>query len=160
MGKEWRIIDERILNSKQIDANPSSVRRIYRQLRRNYEASDKYEEADRFYLREMDLNRNYKDTYKEGIRRAERTNYFKRNFSLTGLYYHLSHYGLDVTRPLIFAVSILFLITIYKLIEINPSLQPSFTIQGLGYLRVAFQNFLPDIFGVKQTELEASMIRF
>jgi hypothetical protein len=89
MGKEWRIIDERILNSKQIDANPSSVRRIYRQLRRNYEASDKYEEADRFYLREMDLNRNYKDTYKEGIRRAERTNYFKiifQNRSLSWLH--------------------------------------------------------------------------
>ena len=59
-GKDnFRVLDEERLN--QLHEKLGAVVRIYRRLRRNYENSDRYEEADRFYIREMELQREYRE---------------------------------------------------------------------------------------------------
>ena len=59
----------------------------------------RYDEASQFFIREMELKRNYREVpSKEEVENSEikQNNWFRRNlFSLTGWYYHLSRYGED-----------------------------------------------------------------
>jgi hypothetical protein len=92
---------------------------IYRNLRENYEYSLRYEEADKFFKREMEIKRLYREkilekanTYTYTIIRNGR---FRRNFSLTGLYYHISEYGQNYKRPALLAVFFVSLPILYAL---------------------------------------------
>jgi predicted CDP-diglyceride synthetase/phosphatidate cytidylyltransferase len=48
---------------------------------------------------------------------------------------------------------------IYKLIEINPSLEPSFTLEGFSYVRTATEGLASDILQVESNQLIANIIR-
>lgn len=50
--------------------------------------------------------------------------WFRRNFSLTGLYYHLSRYGESIARPAAIGAITVFLSTLFWLTQSNPSLEP------------------------------------
>jgi hypothetical protein len=45
---------------------------------------------------------------------------------LTGLYYHFSHYGESIPRPIIIGVIIVFLSTLFWLTQSDPTLEPHF----------------------------------
>jgi hypothetical protein len=47
--------------------------------------------------------------------------------SLTGWYYHLSRYGEDLLRPTLAGIVIIFLSTIFWLMQSDPTLAPSFS---------------------------------
>jgi len=115
------------------DINLGSIKAVYRSLRENYEYRRRYDEAGQFFIREMELKRMYKeatskDEGEANSFRIKKNNWFKRNvFSLTGWYYHLSRYGESLWRPTLAGVAIVFLSTLFWLIQVNPNGQPSFT---------------------------------
>ena len=117
------------------DVNLGDVKTIYRNLRENYEFRLRYEEAGRFFIREMELKRNYREVNLGGRYKIKRNGWFRRNISLAGLYYHLSRYGESLFRPAILAAAILSLSVIYWLIQSDTAtLQPSFIHTGLTQL--------------------------
>jgi hypothetical protein len=90
-------LDERLLEDKikekdthsTKDCNLGSIKAVYRGLRENYEYRMRYDEADQFFIREMELKRMYKEipSSEEDANSFEikQNNWFKRNlFSLTG----------------------------------------------------------------------------
>jgi hypothetical protein len=113
----------------------------------------RYDEAGQFFIREMELKRKYREVVSkeekeevdnnlegeevpqpepeqevENSLEIKQNNWFRRNlFSLTGWYYHLSRYEESLWRPTLAGVVILFLSTLFWLIQINPSAEPSFT---------------------------------
>lgn len=76
---------------------------IYRNLRENYEYKLRYDEAGEFFIREMELKRNYRkenDNIKKNCR-------FRRNISYSGIYHNISKYGESIPRPIILLVSLI-----------------------------------------------------
>jgi hypothetical protein len=117
------------------EVNLGDVKTIYRNLRENYEFRLRYEEAGRFFIREMELKRKYREVNSEGKYKTKRNGWFRRNISLAGLYYHLSRYGESLFRPAIFAAAIFSFSVMYWLIQYNAAtLQPSFIDTGLTQL--------------------------
>jgi uncharacterized protein YjbI with pentapeptide repeats len=111
------------------------VKTIYRNLRENYEFRLRYEEAGRFFVREMELKRNYREFNSEGNYKIKRNGWFRRNVSLAGLYYHLSRYGESLFRPAVLGIMIVSLSILYWSMQSNPStLQPSFIYDGVSQL--------------------------
>jgi hypothetical protein len=56
----------------------------------------------------------------------KRNDWFRRNlFSLSGWYYHLSRYGESIWRPTLAGLVIVFLSTLFWLMQSNPTLEPS-----------------------------------
>ena len=133
----FKIVDERLLDEEikrsddhtTKDFNLGSVKAVYRELRENYEYRMRYDEAGQFFVREMELKRKYREVVsKEEADSLEikRNNWFIRNlFSLTGWYYHLSRYGESIWRPTLAGLVIVFLSTLFWLIQINPTDEPS-----------------------------------
>jgi hypothetical protein len=80
--------------------------------------------------------------------------WFRRYFSLTGLYYHFSRYGESISRPAIIGVITIFLSTLFWVTQSDPSLQPH-TSTFVGFLKIgeagqwlkaferSFADFLP-----------------
>jgi hypothetical protein len=80
--------------------------------------------------------------------------WLRRNFSLIGLYYHLLRYGEDLLRPALIGVVVVFLSTLFWLIQANPIHEPSFS-HVVGFTRAgngthwlkaferSFADFLP-----------------
>jgi hypothetical protein len=95
----------------------------YRNLRENYEYRMRYYESGQFFIREMELQRNYHRN-DEGV--TKRTCRFKRNLSATGLYHFFSLYGESLTRPFLVGLGILLFSTFFWLIQSQPSLEPHF----------------------------------
>jgi hypothetical protein len=58
--------------------------------------------------------------------RLEENDWFKRHFSLTGLYYHLSRYGESISRPAMIGAITVFLSTLFWVTQSNPTLEPHF----------------------------------
>jgi hypothetical protein len=91
----------------------------------------RYDEAGQFFIREMELKRTYREVpskEEDSSLEIKQNNWFRRNlFSLTGLYYHLSRYGESIWRPTLAGLVIVFLSTLFWLIQSNPSGEPSFT---------------------------------
>ena len=103
---------------------------VYRNLRENYEYRLRYDEAGKFFIKEMELKRWYrekKNTSRDGSStyNVVRNGWLRRNFSLTGVYYHLSRYGEDLLRPTLAGITIVFLSTLFWLIQANPVHEPS-----------------------------------
>jgi hypothetical protein len=78
----------------------------------------------------MELKRKYREvpSKEDSSLEIKQNNWFRRNlFSLTGWYYHLSRYGESIWRPTLAGIAIIFLSTLFWLIQINPNTEPSFT---------------------------------
>jgi hypothetical protein len=142
---------------------------IYRNLRENYEYRMRYDEAGEFFIREMEMERNYKQVNENGRFLIRRNNWIVRNLSLTGLYYHLSRYGQSFSRPALFGVGIVLFSTLLWLTHPNPA-APDFSIINATFpamndssnFQIAFErsltNFLPNLsFG---TETGAGLLDF
>jgi pentapeptide repeat protein len=134
----FKMVDERLLEEKikdedshTEDFNLGSIKAVYRSLRENYEYRMRYDEAGQFFIREMELKRKYREVISKEVQNTleiKQNNWFRRNlFSLTGWYYHLSRYGESLWRPTVAGIVILLLSTLFWLIQINPSAEPSFT---------------------------------
>jgi hypothetical protein len=75
----------------------NDVSAIYRNLRENCEYRLRYEDAGKFFIREMELKRNYTENKNSG--EILKTNKLVRNLSFTGLYYNLFRYGESFKQP-------------------------------------------------------------
>jgi hypothetical protein len=123
-----------------------SVRTIYRNLRENYEYRMRYDEAGMFFIREMELKRKYRDvssistlkkihehlklknskSRQQPTHELQQNGWFRRHFSVTGLYFHLARYGEDLFRPSLSGVVIVLLSTLLWITQSNPLLEPTF----------------------------------
>jgi hypothetical protein len=60
--------------------------------------------------------------------------WFRRNFSLNGLYYHFSRYGESIWRPTAIGVITVGLSTLFWLIQNDPTAEPSYTFIGTEHI--------------------------
>jgi uncharacterized protein YjbI with pentapeptide repeats len=106
-----------------------TVMAFYRNLRENYEFRLRYDDAGKLFFREMELKRKYiEKEVNSGEERSvliKRNDWFRRNVSLTGLYYHFSKYGEGILRPTIIGIIIVGLSTLWWLFQ-NTSLDKAF----------------------------------
>jgi uncharacterized protein YjbI with pentapeptide repeats len=123
-----------------------SVKAIYRNLRENCEYWLRYDEASEFFIREMELKRNYREHNIVWIRD---TNPFRKNLSVTGLYYYLSHYGESLKRPTIMAMIVVFGSTLYWVLQPDSLSKLSLSIEGLAPLGEAFERSILAFFQLK-----------
>jgi hypothetical protein len=102
----------------------------YRNLRENYEYRLRYDEAGKFFIREMELKRKYREILSPDSNNAtvKQNGWLRRNLSLTGLYYHLSRYGENLLRPTLVGMAIVFGSTLFWLIQNNPTAEPSLSV--------------------------------
>jgi hypothetical protein len=129
-----------------------SVMAVYRNLRENYEFRLRYDEAGEFFFKEMELKRKYREEEeekKEVNSREERrvvikrNGWFRRHFSLTGLYYHFSKYGESILRPTLIGIIIVGLSTLFWLFQNNPSAEPSSSfIANKPHMTTTLRNFI------------------
>jgi len=106
------------------------VSSVYRNLRENYEFRLRYDDAGKFFIREMELKRKYR----EDSSSLRENCWLRRNlFSLTGLYHLLSNYGESLWRPTIIGGVILSLSTLF------------FGMQSNGQWQEAFERSLADV---------------
>lgn len=98
----------------------------YRNLRENYEYRLRYDEAGKFFIREMELKRNYREVQTHDGIKVVKNSWLRRQISLTGWYYHLSRYGEDLVRPTLAGIVIVLLSTLPWLTQSNPNLEPTF----------------------------------
>jgi uncharacterized protein YjbI with pentapeptide repeats len=157
-GKDkFTIVEEKWLREKaggqrKIEAENVTlelVLSVYRNLRENYEFRLRYDDAGKFFIKEMELKRKYRDVLIDDLKvkvnplypklrlkwdtrefdyRLEENCWFRKHFSLTGLYYHLSRYGESISRPTIFAAVTVFASTLFWLTQSNPILEPNFSV--------------------------------
>jgi uncharacterized protein YjbI with pentapeptide repeats len=196
-GNDFKILEERQIEIS-LESNEwvqhillGPVFAVYRNLRENYEFRLRYDEAGELFIREMEMKRRYemisshswKNIFRlkwrmNVIRQLEEKNtveysdWISRNFSLTGLYYHLSKYGQSFSRPALFGVGIVLFSTLLWLTQPNPAADFSFqnitipqiiTIPEMDNktnIQIAFErgltNFLPSLsFG---TELNVGLL--
>jgi uncharacterized protein YjbI with pentapeptide repeats len=73
-----------------------SILALYRNLRENFEFQLRYDEAGKFFVKEMELKRKYKEQNNRIIRK----NWREKNLSPTGIYFHLGEYGENEIKPL------------------------------------------------------------
>jgi hypothetical protein len=108
-----------------------SVLAVYRNLRENYEYRLRCDEAGKFFIKEMELKRRYREEKVisvDGISnyRVVPDGWFRSHFSLTGLYYHLSRYGEDLLRPTLAGITIVVLSMLLWVTQSDPTLDPHF----------------------------------
>src|SRR5437899_2303448 len=105
----------------------------------------------------MELKRNYREVYSLGSFIVKKNSFLRRNFSLTGLYYHLGHYGEDLFRPIIFGVTIIVLSTFFWLTHLDTTnFQSSFRIDDVIKLSTAFQRSIVDFLPLPNLGNQAS----
>jgi uncharacterized protein YjbI with pentapeptide repeats len=114
----FTIVEEKWLKetdeSKRISLD--LVLSVYRDLRENYEFRLRYDDAGKLFIKEMELKRKYRTVRSKNGKDfvAKKNGWFRRNLSLTGLYYNLSVYGEDLKRPaLILLLPVFILSTLY-----------------------------------------------
>jgi uncharacterized protein YjbI with pentapeptide repeats len=111
----------------ELEISLGSIMAVYRNLRENYEFRLRYDEAGKFFIREMELKRKYREIPLKGDSSVivKPNGWFRRNLSLTGLYYHLSRYGENLLRPTLIGMAIIFGSTLFWLMQSNPYAEPS-----------------------------------
>jgi hypothetical protein len=135
---KFKVTDEEMLGKRKV-TDPEKVYRslgsvmaVYRNLRENYEFRLRYDEAGKFFMREMELKRKYKENEKKNTFgrsngssstavTISRNGWLRRNMSLTGLYYHFSNYGESIAKPTIIGAITVGLSTLFWLIQNNPT---------------------------------------
>ena len=142
---EYKILEENeiensLMNHEKVqNIRLGSILAVYRSLRENYEYRLRYDEAGEFFIREMEMKRKYKEVGSKKndgptngisvknkndgqiIIEIRRNNWIIRNFSITGLYYHLSRYGQSFSRPSLFGIGIVLISTLLWLTQPNPA---------------------------------------
>jgi uncharacterized protein YjbI with pentapeptide repeats len=98
-NNRFKIFDESQLE-RSPDVELSSVISVYRNLQKNCQLYYRFEEEDQFYLREMELRRNYSEIYKDSKLVVKKKSILGRNFSFLGLYRFFSKYRLSYLRPI------------------------------------------------------------
>jgi hypothetical protein len=107
---DFKIHDERVIEKdvKSTDIfttnSLESVIAEYRNLRENYEYYLRYEEAGKFFMREMELRRNYNQPLSTSTEKIRKRNIFARNLGLIGLYHLVCDYGESIRKPLIIII--------------------------------------------------------
>ncbi len=135
---EFTLIEEKWLkdktkNTKGVKVEPERdvrlelVLSVYRNLRENYEFRLRYDDAGKFFIKEMELKRRYREIELEGGHEVKKNGWLRRHFSLTGLYYHLSRYGESIARPTLIGAITLVLSTLFWVTQSNPILEPNFS---------------------------------
>ena len=105
---------------------------VYRRLRENYEFNLKFGEAGTFFIKEMELKRKYR-TISGSNDLVKKNDWFRRHFSLTGLYYHFSTYGESIKKPTAIGAITVGLSTLFWLLQSKPTLEPHFFIDSSLY---------------------------
>lgn len=122
---DYKIIEEHWLEEGKASLDLGSVISVYKNLKDNYEFRMKYDESDRF-VRQMEIGRRYRQVFSRSGFVIKRNAWFRRHFSLYGLYYHLSRYQLDLFRPILFGILIILFTTLFFVTQSNTALTPSF----------------------------------
>jgi uncharacterized protein YjbI with pentapeptide repeats len=147
---------------------------VYRNLRENYEFRLRYDDAGKFFIKEMELKRKYRHVSSKyelkmiALHRQLKgdksplpktgdlikNSWFSRHFSLTGLYYHLSRYGESISRPALIGVIIVFLSALFWVTQSNPILEPHFdpSLEATTSTFVGFREFRNDTQWLKAFE--------
>jgi uncharacterized protein YjbI with pentapeptide repeats len=155
---EFKIIDEIKLeelpigvvqnaeNEVESSTRLSGIATVYRNLRKNYEDSFRYEQADKFFVREMEIKRQYREKNVKNRQIIKKNGWLRRNLSLTGQYYWISEYGQNYKRPALLALAIISLPILYSLI------QQSFSVGGLNSEKIGgtIQSSLRSIFSITE----------
>ena len=125
-GEEFKIYDERRFENCIVDEESKTdsnleeqklsmgaVLASYRNLRENYEYRLRYDEAGKFFIREMEVKRNYRNKYSGYLKKyvPARNSFIRRNFSFIGLYYRICKYGESSKLPIIIFGAIILLST-------------------------------------------------
>ena len=121
---EFTIIDEEWLKEQEKGKQKGKIEQVsledvlsvYRNLRENYEFRLRYDDAGKFFIKEMELKRKYRTVRSKNGKDFEvkENGWFRRNLSLTGLYHHLFVYGEDLKRPALTLLLPLFMLsTVY-----------------------------------------------
>ncbi len=94
---------------------------VYRNLRENYESRLRYDEAGRFFIKEMELKRKFREVKSEkGTPRIAKNRWPRRNFfSLIGWYHLLSDYGESILKPFMTGAIVLALSTVFFSMQSN-----------------------------------------
>ncbi len=127
---EEKELEEKVQNHKK-GLNLEEILSVYRNLRENYEIRRRYDEAGKFFIREMEIKRKYmedksKDSSKYEIKE---NNPVRRNIgSLTGWYHLLSNYGESLRRPTLAGAIIVLLATLFFVFQSNPTLAPTLSL--------------------------------
>ena len=148
---------EKTNNDEGQSVRPELVLSVYRNLRENYEFRLRYGDAGKFFIKEMELKRKYRESPSVSIFKLKliklfrklklrdrpepkvkyelkENGWWRRNlFSLTGLYYHLSRYGEDLLRPTLVGIVIVFVSTLFWLMQSKPILEPHFFVNSSLY---------------------------
>jgi uncharacterized protein YjbI with pentapeptide repeats len=96
--EDVKITDKHISTTTSLEA----VIAEYRNLRENYEYYLRYEEAGKFFIREMELRRKYRQS--TAIERIEKKSIVSQIFSFATWYKILSNYGEEPRIPLVIAI--------------------------------------------------------
>lgn len=113
---KFKTIDERKLEEKikkygkTKKVNLASIKAVYRSLRDNYEYRMRYDESSQFFIREMELKRKYSEKDSASGSEVIQNGKFRRNLSITGLYYHLFRYGESLSR-IVLTIALFFSLT-------------------------------------------------
>jgi len=136
----------------------SAVVSIYRNLAKNYENSLRYEDADKFYRREMEVRRYYREVNSKSVIVVKKNSRLRRNLSLTGLYHLLFDYGLDYLRPIALIIVLALIPVLYALWLGNQTLTPDFSINGVSDVLNVTSSSIASTFGVENQPLEGYII--
>jgi hypothetical protein len=115
LNEKWEIkngrltlVDEsRIIEDKTKTITYNAIAQLYRRLRRNYENNYRFAEAGDFFIGEMEMRRLNVNTEFKNEKMKKIVLMFKRNFSLLGIYKHLSLYGESYWRPAILCLLVI-----------------------------------------------------
>ena len=121
-----------------------SVMAVYRNLRENYEFRLRYDEAGKFFTKEMELKRKYPDARSKtshGFELKENC-WFRRNLSLTGLYYRFSNYGESIAKPSKIGAITVGLSTLFWLMQSKPTLEPHLFVNSSSNLYNSTSHFV------------------
>jgi hypothetical protein len=140
-GKDHlKVIEEEWIETGRKKISLDLVLYVYRRLRENYEFNLKFDEAGKFFIKEMELKRNFREvrTAKKikgskdvpKIEISIRKNHPLRRhlFSLTALYHLFSNYGESIWRPTVIGIGIVVLSTLFWIFQNYPTAEPSLSL--------------------------------
>jgi hypothetical protein len=137
---DFKIHDERLIEENLAGYPPNSLESViaeYRNLRENYEYYLRYEEAGKFFMREMELRRNYNQPLSTSTEEIRKRNIVARNLGLIGLYHLVCDYGESIRKPLIIIICAFIFATIFF------SYQNGWSMENFDPVRKALASFFP-----------------
>lgn len=117
-NNDFKTYEERLLEENdETKINLESIKNIYRDLRDNFDLNLRYDIAGKFFVREMELKRKYKEKRVEGRLITTKKPICHRILTLYWLYNILAQYGQSYYRPMYFAIPIIFIGTFFFWVE-------------------------------------------